>query len=619
MFSDSKKIGAHYLGDGRTEWWVYAPKAKTVAVKICAPVEQEIILAPLERGYFNGFLDGIDPGSDYWIILDDQPFPDPASRYQPEGVFGPSQVINPLYQWGDSERTWQGLPFEDYLTYELHVGTFTPEGSYQAIIPHLDELNSLGITAIELMPVNQFSGQRNWGYDGVFPFAPQNTYGSPDDLKALVAACHQRGLAIILDVVYNHLGPEGNVLPDFGYYLTDKYRTPWGSAVNFDGPHNDSVRNYFIQNALMWIKDYHFDALRLDALHAVFDNSAYPFLKELSDQVHRYAHLAKRRIYLIAESSLNDTKFIRSHQSGGYALDAQWNDDFHHALYCYLTGDNHSYYQDFGKLDHIAKAIKEGYVLTGQYTEYWKCRHGQSSETIPANKFVVFSQNHDHIGNRADGERLCRLVDIGQTKIAAAMVILSPYIPLLFMGEEYAETAPFLYFTNHSDLKLGQAVKEGRSKEIITHYPESLVSDPQDPAIFLKSKINKALQRHGVHAAVYNFYKTLIQLRKSTGCLKLLSKKKLHIYCNNEQEVICVHRWKPAHSQAFIIYHFSKKTADVDIQFPAGRWHKALDSAEIRWEGDGVLLPDSHSLDVASGMTLKLSPHSVVVYIEQLG
>jgi maltooligosyltrehalose trehalohydrolase len=617
MFSNGKKIGAHYLGEGRTEWYVYAPKAKEVAVKICSMDDKKTRLTPQERGYFHGVFDAVEPGSRYWIVLDGKPYPDPASRYQPEGVFGPSQVIDPCYPWSDAEREWQGLPLEHYIIYELHVGAFTAKGSFTAIIPHLDELCSLGVTAIELMPINQFSGERNWGYDGVFPFAPQSTYGTPDELKKLVEACHQHGLAVILDVVYNHLGPEGNVLPHFGYYFTDKYRTPWGGAINFDGPYCDPVRNYFIENALMWIQDYRFDALRLDALHAVFDNSAYSFLKELADQVHRYAHRSNRHIYLIAESSLNDTKLIRRHQSGGYALDTQWNDDFHHALYAYLTGDNHSYYQDFGELDHIVKAIKDGYVLTGQYSEYWKCRHGQSSETISANKFVVFSQNHDHVGNRANGERFCHLVDIGKSKMAAAVVILSPFIPLLFMGEEYAEEAPFFYFTSHHDPELAQSVREGRAREILEHYPGSAIPDPQDRETFERSKINKSLQLHGVHAAVYHFYKTLIQLRKSVDCLNYLSKKDLQIYCDHHQKLIYLHRWRTENSQAFIIYHFFENPADVEIKFPAGRWNKALDSAEKRWEGDGRLLPDSYSFDLPSWVKVKFSPYSVVVYVDR--
>jgi maltooligosyltrehalose trehalohydrolase len=331
------------------------------------------------------------------------------------------------------------------------VGAYTKKGTFESIIPHLDELKKLGITAIELMPVAQFPGTRNWGYDGVYPYAVQNSYGGPEGFKRLVNACHGRGLALVLDVVYNHLGPEGNYLWDFGPYFTDRYKALWGFSINFDGPHSDDVRHYFIQNALYWVTEFHVDALRVDAVHAILDFSAEPFLEELASAVHDEAKRLNRRVYLIAESALNDTRVIRSREFGGYGLDAQWNDDFHHALHTVLTGERMGYYRDFGRLQDLAKALLEGFVYSGEYSPYRRRRHGNSSRDIPAHRFVVFSQNHDQVGNRMRGERLSELVCFERTKLAAGVMTLSPFIPLLFMGEEYGETAPFQYFVSHSD------------------------------------------------------------------------------------------------------------------------------------------------------------------------
>ena len=316
------------------------------------------------------------------------------------------------------------------MLYELHVGTFTAQGTFDAIVPHLDELKDLGITSIELMPVAQFPGDRNWGYDGVYPFAVQNSYGGPEGLKRLVNACHQRGLAVTLDLVYNHLGPEGNYLQDFGPYFTDRYRTPWGSAINFDGPESDEVRRFFIENALYWVTEFRVDALRLDAVHGIFDFSALHFLQELAAAVHEQAEQLNRRIYVIAESDLNDVRIVRSPELGGYGLDAQWNDDFHHALHTLLTGERTGYYEDFGRIQDLAKAFAEGFVYSGAYSPARRRRHGNSSKDLAAPRFVVFAQNHDQVGNR---HRLSALVSFEWLKLAAAVVLLSPFIPLLFI------------------------------------------------------------------------------------------------------------------------------------------------------------------------------------------
>jgi len=338
-------------------------------------------------------------------------------------------VVDPDFRWDD--HLWEGIPLQAYVLYEIHVGTFTPEGTFDAVITHLDELKELGITAIELMPNAQFSGARNWGYDGVFPFAVQSSYGGPWGLKRLVNACHQKEVAVVLDVVYNHLGPEGNYLGDFGPYFTDRYRTPWGHAINFDGPHSDEVRRFFIENALYWITEFHIDALRIDAVHAILDFSAEHFLRELASAVNKRARSLNRRVYIIAESALNDTEVIRSRKLGGHGLDAQWNDDFHHALHTLLTKEEKGYYKDFGRFKHLVKAFSDGFVYSGEYSPYRGRRHGNSSRHIPADRFVVFAQNHDQVGNRMRGERLSSLVSFEGLKLAAGTVILSPYIPLL--------------------------------------------------------------------------------------------------------------------------------------------------------------------------------------------
>jgi maltooligosyltrehalose trehalohydrolase len=371
-----------------------------------------------ERGYHAAILDDVEPGSFYLYRLDgEKERPDPASRFQPGGVHAPSQVVDPEFAWEDS--CWHGVPLKDYIIYEIHIGTFSAEGTFEAVIPRLDELKNLGLTALELMPVNQFPGDRNWGYDGVHPFAVQNSYGGPDGLKTLVNACHARGLAVVLDVVYNHLGPEGNCFHDFGPYFTRRYRTPWGDAINFDGPNSDEVCRFFIENALYWVSEFHFDALRIDPVHAILDFSAYPFLQELGRAVHEAAEQLDRKIYLIAESDLNDPRLVSHPEAGGYGLDAQWNDDFHHTLHTLLTGERTGYYQDFGQIRHLVKAFRDGFVNSGGYSSYRKRRHGNSSKHIPAHRFVVFSQNHDQVGNRMHGERLSRLVSFEALKLAA--------------------------------------------------------------------------------------------------------------------------------------------------------------------------------------------------------
>jgi maltooligosyltrehalose trehalohydrolase len=606
-------LGATYLGDGRCRFRVWAPFAETVAVHLLAPQERLLPMEPEERGYHQATLDGIEPGSLYAYRLDDeQERPDPASRFQPRGVHGPSEVVDPSFAWED--ESWSGLSLEEYVIYELHVGVFTPEGTFDAIIPHLDALKELGVSAIELMPVAQFPGDRNWGYDGVSLFAVQDSYGGPSGLRRLVNACHRLGLAVILDVVYNHLGPEGNYLADFGPYFTDRYRTPWGAAVNFDGPGSDEVRRFYIENALYWITEFHIDALRLDALHAVFDYSAQPFLEDLATAVHDQADRMRRRVYLFAESDRNDPRLIRPRDRGGHGLDAHWNDDFHHVLHTLLTGEQFGYYQDFGRLEDLAGALREGFVYSGRYSAYRQRRHGASSSDVPAHRFVVFAQNHDQVGNRMGGERLSQLVSFERLKLAAGAVLLSPFIPLLFMGEEYGETAPFLYFISHSDPALIEAVRRGRREEFAAFAWQGEPPDPQDQATYLRCKLNHALRREGHHAVLFEFYKELLRLWKEVPALARLSKEQLEVGAYEKERVLFFRRWAGA-GQVFAVFNFSKTPASLALPVPAGRWRKQLDSADERWQGSGSAAPNL--LESEGQAMLVLSPNAFALFTKE--
>ena len=579
-------LGASFQGNGRCNFLVYAPLAKQVEVRIQSPRAQARPLERDERGYHQGVLDDVAPGALYVYRLDGRSErPDPASRFQPLGVHGPSQVVEP----GDirsGEPRWHGLPLEAYIFYELHVGTFSAEGTFDAVIPHLDGLGELGVTAIELMPVAQFPGNRNWGYDGVYPFAAQNSYGGPDGLRRLVDASHLRGMAVVLDVVYNHLGPEGNYLGDFGPYFTDRYRTPWGTSLNFDGPHSDEVRRFFIESALYWLSEIRVDSLRIDAIHGIPDFSAYPFLAELADMVRELAAREDRRIHLIPESDLNDVRAITPRVSGGFGLDAQWNDDFHHALHTLLTDEREGYYGDFGKLGDLVKAHAEGFVYTGQYSEYRKRRHGNSSRDVPARQLVVFSQNHDQVGNRLGGERLTRLVSFEALKLAAGIVLLSPFLPLLFMGEEYGEPAPFLYFVSHSDQPLVEAVRKGRKQEFAAFCWEGEPPDPQDEGTFLRSRLDRRLAEKGDHRLLREYYRELIRLRKGHPALSRLRKDEMEVSVHAGEKVLLVRRWN-GEAQAAAACHFGDTPVALDLSLPPGQWEKLLDSSDRRWGGTG--------------------------------
>lgn len=606
-------LGASVIDKGKVRFMVWAPNVKNLSVKIFR--KNNISIIPFKKdpsGYFEGVAENTFAGENYFYLLDNNAqYPDPASRFQPEGVHEPSQIIDPNgFQWDDDN--WKGMEIKDFIIYELHVGTFTKEGTFDAIIPQLDYLKELGITAVELMPVAQFPGSRNWGYDGVYPFAVQNSYGGPHGLKALVNACHEKGLAVILDVVYNHLGPEGNYLSSFGPYFTDRYKTPWGDAVNFDGPYSDEVRRFFINNALYWITEYHIDALRIDAIHGIFDFSAKHFLQELSEFVHKQAEVLGRKIYLIAESDLNDVRGINPVEIGGYGLDAQWNDDFHHSLHPLITEEKNGYYEDFGEIGHLEKAFREGFVYTDEYSKYRKRRHGSSTKDRPAHQFIVFSQNHDQVGNRAMGDRLSQTQLFEKLKLAAGVVIFSPYIPLLFMGEEYGETAPFQYFVSHSDENLIEAVRKGRKEEFSSFQWQGEIPDPQDENTFLNSKINIGLHREGKHAALFKFYRKLIKLRKEIPAFFNLSKENMEVKGFEEENALFVRRWFKG-GEVFSLYNFNDRSAKIKLTVPEGIWKKILDSS-LKSRNKNSRLSEEETDSSGSEVSVNLNPYCFVVY-----
>jgi maltooligosyltrehalose trehalohydrolase len=603
------KIGANYLGNNQCEFTVWGPTLKQVAVQLVSPDKHLIPMQKSADGYWQTTATDIPPGTLYTYQLEAKnDWPDPASKYQPQGVHSPSQVIDEnAFTWTDTD--WQGVPLAETIIYELHVGTFTQAGTFEAIIPQLNQLKELGINAIEIMPVAQFPGERNWGYDGVYPYAVQNSYGGPEGFKKLINACHQQGISVILDVVFNHLGPEGNYLSQFAPYFTSKYGSIWGTPLNFDDAYSDGVRNYFIENALYWFRDYHIDGLRIDAIQAIFEVSARPFLQELSDATANLSQQLGKQLYLIAESDLNDVRTLRSKELGGFGLSAQWCDDFHHALHTLLTGENDRYYQDFGKCEHLEKAFKESFVYSGQYAPHRKRKHGNSAKDQPADQFIVFSQTHDQIGNRILGDRLSKIVDFEALKLAAATVLISPYIPFLFMGEEYGEESPFLYFVSHSDENLIEAIRKDKQQEFKIFEGRGEFQDPQSPESFQKCKLNWEKQTEGKHKILWEWHQHLIQLRRTIPALKKLDKTSLEVSSIEAEKILFLRRWTDD-SQIFCILNFNKQQVIFNPALPQGNWQKILDSADAKWMGAGSTLPEK----IASEQELTIKPQSFALY-----
>ncbi len=450
-------------------------------------------------------------GDRYAYVLDGgPPLPDPVSRFLPAGVHGPTQIVDPsAFPWSD--QNWRGRELPDYVIYELHIGTFTPEGTFDAAIDKLEYLKQLGITVIEIMPVSAFPGRRDWGYDGVSPYAVQANYGAPDGFKQFVDAAHRTGLAVMLDVVYNHLGPEGNYLPKFGPYFTAHHRTPWGDAVNYDSEGCERVRRYVVENALYWIREYHLDGLRLDAVQTIKDDSPKHIVAEIQEQVQRLAGELNRTLCVITETDENDSRYIQTPAAGGYGLNAMWSDDFHHAVHAFFTGERQGYYLDFGDPNDIGRALSDGYVFQGEYFRFWHAARGTSANDVPLPANVICTQNHDQVGNRAQGERLSVLISRGARKLSAALLLLAPHTPLLFMGQEYDETAPFQFFADFQDPALKKAVSDGRRSEF-KDFDFADVPDPEDPATFERSKLTWADGPN--NRDMLEWYRQLLQVRK---------------------------------------------------------------------------------------------------------
>lgn len=586
---------------------VWAPEKETMELWLSGR-EMGLPMQKDGKGYFVLDVPGVGAGQRYLYRPDGgSHYPDPASAYQPEGVYAASCVVDhAAFSWTDGD--WKGRPLAESVIYEVHVGTFTVEGTFEAIIPRLDALADLGINALELMPVAAFSGKRNWGYDGVFLYAVFAGYGGPKGLKRLVDACHRRGIAVFLDVVYNHVGKEGNILAALGPYFSAAYVTPWGKAINFDGAWSDGVREFIVGNALYWAEHYHIDGLRLDAVHEIFDRNAVTIWDVLYGAIRGWEAGAGRRCWLMAESDGNDPRMVRPPDTGGRGFDAQWMDDFHHSLYVLIDPSGAKHYQDFGPIEQFAKAWVEGFVHTGEYVRFRYRHHGSSSAGIGGEHFVVFSQNHDLPGNRPGGERLSVLVGLSALKLAAAAVLLSPYVPLLFMGEEYGEDAPFYFFSDYREPATAEALIENRREQFAVFNFDGEVRDPQAEAVFLGSKLNWERREEGLHRLLLDWYRELLRLRRSHPLVVDHSKRRLRADVVGEKGLVVYRHSADGELHLVLLFNFSLDLElYAEIGYAAtdhGEWRKLLDSSS------GMSLPAA----VGAGAILRVPPQVVALY-----
>ncbi|MGQ9866005.1 MAG: malto-oligosyltrehalose trehalohydrolase [Pseudanabaenaceae cyanobacterium] len=571
-------IGARYESGGGCRFGFWLPPAQGGAVVLPA---RRVAMAAVGGGYWQVEIPEVGVGTRYRLAVDwgdrTVEIPDPVSFAQPEGPHSASAVVDLAFPWQD--QAWRNRPLAEYVFYEVHVGTFTPAGTLAAAQERLADLVDLGITAVALMPVAQFPGDRNWGYDGVYPFAVQDSYGGAQALQRFVDACHRVGLAVVLDVVYNHLGPEGNYLWGLGPYFTDRYRTPWGNALNYDGPYSDGVRAYVLENALFWLREFHIDGLRLDAVHAIYDFGGKHLLQELAEQVVVFSETVGKPHYLIAESDLNDSRILRPWRQGGYQVHAQWSDDFHHSLHVLLTGERQGYYADFGRMADLAKAIEVGFVYDWRYSPHRQRFHGNWAGDLPPLQFVIASQNHDQVGNRMRGDRLGHLVGVPAQKLAAVFTILTPGLPLLFMGEEYGETAPFLYFTSHGDPDLIAGVREGRQREFAAFHGPGEVPDPQSLETFQRSKLHWELRQQPGHRDLLAFYQRLLRLRQEV--LPDLTEQRPTVRFSESEKWLTVDA-----GRLWLAGNFHDGGAAVTP--PHGQWRDGLTGEG--WQGDRLLL-----------------------------
>lgn len=522
---------------------VWSPLAARMSASVAGGVHA--MEGPGDRGWWRLDVNDAGPGTDYGFLVDDDPkvYPDPRSAWQPNGVHGLSRIYDhSRFVWSDAQ--FQAPPLASSVIYELHVGTFTPQGTFDAAIEKLDYLVELGVTHVELMPVAAFEGRHGWGYDGVALFAVHEPYGGPDGLKRFVSAAHAKGLAVLLDVVYNHFGPSGNYTGKFGPYVTDSHHTPWGGAVNLEDAGSNEVRRFFCDNALIWLRDYHIDGLRLDAVHAFIDRSAIHFLEQLSREVETLEAELGRRLVLIAESDLNDPRIVTPGEAGGFGIDAQWSDDFHHSLFAVLCpNDRGGYYADFGSLAQLAKSLEQTFVYDGVYSSYRRRIHGRPTGDLSQHRFLGYIQTHDQVGNRALGDRISHIAGLERAKIAAAIVLLSPFVPMLFQGEEWAASSPFQYFSDHQDRELARLVLEGRKREFSAFgWAPEMIPDPESEETYLASKLKWNETNQPEHANMLEWYRALIRLRRATPCLNNGSRGNVHVTFDEEQGWLRIER-----------------------------------------------------------------------------
>lgn len=599
-------LGAHVHADDSATFRVWAPRARHLAVELGDGSGRTAPLEAREGDLFEATLPEIGAGIDYLLVLDGaRRCPDPASRHQPRGVHGPSRTVRPeSFRWTDDAFVL--APLREQILYELHVGTFTEEGTFAAILPKLPHLRDLGVTAIELMPVAEFPGSRNWGYDGVHLFAPQSTYGGPDGLRALVDACHRHGIGVVLDVVYNHLGPEGNYLSEFAPYFSARHRTPWGDGLNLDGPNASGVRRHLVSNAVHWIREYHLDGLRLDAIDHLRDATSPHLLVELGRAVHAAAAASGREVLLIGESDRNDVQVLTEPERGGLGMGAQWSDDFHHAVVATLTGARHGKLVDFGRLADVEAALTKGFVFDGRASIHRGCVHGTSLGDRPGSQLVVFLQNHDQVANTAAGARLASSLDAGRQRLAAALLFVAPNVPMVFMGEEFGERAPFHYFIDHGERALIEAVVRGRREE---HRVRGSDRDPADPSLettFSSSKLGWGCLALDEHRRTLALYADLIALRRRHVALSSGRRDLTRASSSEDGRWLSVERVDPSGEDVLALFNASESPRVVPARASRGTYRLALSTDEPRYGGEGATsapegrleIPGSGHLDV---------------------
>ena len=593
------------------EFQVWAPNVTRVAVQVGETAHA--MRGPDERGWWRTTVEGVGEAAEYGFVVEDDAtvLPDPRSLWQPHGVHGLSRRYDQdAFAWSDAG--WSAPALRDAVIYELHVGTFTAAGTFDGVLERLDYLCGLGVTHVELMPVAEFPGAYGWGYDGVSLFAVREQYGGPDGLKRLVDGCHARGLAVLLDVVYNHFGPVGNYANRFGPYQTDGHRTPWGEAMNLEGAGSDEVRRFFIDNARMWLREYHVDGLRLDAVHEFVDRSAVHFVEELTTEVAALASELGRRLVLIAESDLNDPRVVKPLAAGGYGMDAQWSDDFHHALFAVLRSEERGvgYYRDFGTMAQLAKALTRGYVYEGEFSVYRGRRHGRRAEGLGGERLLGYIQNHDQVGNRAQGDRLEQVAGMARAKVAAGLVLLAPFVPMLFQGEEFASSSPFLYFADHDDVEMARAVSEGRRREFAAFgWKAEEIPDPEERATYERSKLVWSEVAEGSHAEMLAWYRRLMELRRGLPALRDGDMAAVRIAYDEAGRWLTMER-------GVVKVLCNVGSAAVELEGMEGGWLVLASSAGVCGVGvggaaEGVVLPPDSLAVVAASRGVELGVAAV--------